>query len=392
MHDPVLLCNPVEKTHNDIVTPIQNPDDHLVCYKLEGTQFTATAQVGNQFGEEILTVEPADLLCVPSRKTSLEEKEPRITHVGHIAVGAIDGGNVPINGPGAGLANIFGYQRPFGRWIPIHGDIPSGVHEFRVVYRLEGNPRPGDPADALGIPVVPADMWRASDWNPALLDCSNWTPYSSDADGWFDATEFRRLEQGEGMPADCNAQLALTMWNSDNPALPDTEGHYVIWLQWRTFALGPIHEEPFDHHVQFDNEPPENLALDIPGGACATYGPGDMPIMVQGHVDDAHFLRYRLRIFGGNPPNAHWYPSVNYDDPGPEAANVGPTGTGAGNVNLHEVDVNVLPPPPLVECAYGIRLSAEDRTIVGGFNPPFNLLPWSLGYANDKEITFDYTP
>jgi hypothetical protein len=351
-------------------------------------------RVLNQFGDESLALERADWLCVPSQKTILEEEdEPRITHIGHIPVGDIDGGNVPINGPGTGLANALGYQRPFGGWIPIHGDIPAGIHEFRVVYRLEGTPRPAVPANALDIPVVLTDMWRASDWNPGLMDCSNWTSYSSDADGWFDATEFRRLERGEGMPADCNAQLALTVWNSNDPLLPDKNGHYVIWLQWRAVAMGPIREKLVEHHVQFDNTPP-NLALDLPGCGCATYRPGDMPIMVQGHIDDAHFWRYRLRIFGGNPPDAHWYNVVNYDDAGPEAANVGPTGTGAGNVDLHEVDVNDLPPPPLapVDCCYGIRLWAEDRTIIGGFYPPSNLLPWWLGHENDQEITFEYKP
>ncbi|MBC7236043.1 MAG: hypothetical protein H5T69_09385 [Chloroflexi bacterium] len=318
-----------------------------------------------------------------------EEPEPRITHIGQVAVTDIDGGNVPVGGTGTGLATTFGYERPYGAWVPIYGDIPSGIDEYRVVYRKAGDPRPSDPATANGIPVVPGVGWRASDYNAIYNDCSGWTPYFSDANGWFDAVEFRRLEQGEGMPFDCNAQLALTVW--DSTSAPDPNGHYVVWLQWRIGA-GPIHEEPFDHHVQFDNKAPENLDMAIPGGACTEYGPTDMPIMIQAHFDDPHFWRYRLRIFGGDPPVGHWYSVVNYDDATPAAANVGPTGTGVGLVDLHEVDVNDLPAGSVVDCCYGVRLWVEDRTIIGSFSPPFNLLPWGFGHEDDMEITFAYSP
>jgi len=323
-----------------------------------------------------------------------EVAEPRITHIGQVSVDDIDGGKVAVGGSGTGLANTFSYDRPYGGWIPIYGDIPAGIDEFRVVYRLAGTARPVDPATAPGIAVLPATNWRASDWNWFSSDCSGWTAHFSDAGGWYDAAEFRRLRQGEGMPFStvCNAQLALTVWNSADGATVNTEGHYVVWLQWRTGA-GPIQEEPFDHHVQFDNKAPENLELVIPGGACSTYGPSAMPIMVQGHVDDPHFWRYRLRIFGGNPPAGHYYPIVNYDDdPAPGALNVGPTGTGPGNVNLHEVNVSALPAGSVTECCYGVRLWVEDRTIVGSFSPPTNLLPWGFGFEADKEVTFAYAP
>ncbi len=66
--DPVLLCNPVEKRHNNTVTPIQNPEDHLVCYRIGGT-FTKTVQTDNQFGKETLVVINPLMLCAPSKKT-----------------------------------------------------------------------------------------------------------------------------------------------------------------------------------------------------------------------------------------------------------------------------------------------------------------------------------
>ncbi len=393
VHKPVLLCNPTEKRHDDVINRIINPKAHLACYAMEGGPFESKLKTRNQFGEEGLLVTQADMLCVPSRKNTQVAGDPMITHIGQVALANIDGGNVPINGPGTGLANIFGYERPFGRWVPIYGDITASVHEFRVVFRPAGALRPA-PGAAVGIAVVPATGWTVSDYNFGLNNCSTLTAYASDANGWFNAAEYRRIAEGEGVPFNhvCSAQLAFTVWKSDD-AMPSPDGHYVIWLQWRNAPMGPIFEEPFDHHVQLDNKAPENLSLSIPGGACATYGPADMPIMLRGHIDDAHFWRYHVRVFGGNPPDAHNYGWVNYDDAGPEAANVGPTGTiGVGDVDLRPVNVNDMPPPPLVKCAYGVRLWAEDRTIHGGFNPGLNLLPWGLGYETAKEITFDYTP
>jgi hypothetical protein len=59
---PFRFCNPVEKTHGDIVTPIKNKE-HLVCYKL-----TRKPSTRNQFGTETLTQSLTQLLCVPSEK------------------------------------------------------------------------------------------------------------------------------------------------------------------------------------------------------------------------------------------------------------------------------------------------------------------------------------
>ncbi len=319
------------------------------------------------------------------------ERQPRITQIGQVAVTDIDGGNAPIGGPGTGLAMAVGYERPYGGWVPIYGDIPSGIDTYRVVYRQAGTPRPTDPATANGIAVLPAAGWRASDYNAVFNDCSAWTAYYSDASGWYDANEYRRLEMGEGMPLDCNGQLALTVLNSTDSTIVDPNEHYVVWLQWRVGA-GPIQEEPVEHHIQLDNKAPENLAISIPGGACEAFGNTDMPIMIQAHVDDPHFWRYRLRLFGGNPPATKVYAIVNYDDATSAAANVGPTGTGPGLVNLDAVNVNDLPAASIVDCSYGVQLWVQDRTIIGVFVPSHNLLPWYFGHYDYKEITFSYTP
>jgi len=374
MLDPLALCNPAQKLEKES-SGIQNREAHLMCYRIEGGPVETKVVARDQFGQESLPIGRADMLCTPSRKSTQIVGEPLITHVGHVALLNINGGNVFAGGPGTGLAGVFGFDRPFGRKIAIHGDITAGVHEYRLVYRQAGTPRPA-PASAVGIAVIPAVGWLSEDWSGAGCSLLPATPVSSNADGWFNAAEYRRMAEGEGVPFNhiCSPGLPSTVWDSET-ALPDKEGHYVVWLQWRNVPMGPILEEPFDHHVQLDNKAPENLALDIPGGACATFGAADMPIMVQGHFDDAHFWRYHIRVFGGNPPDAFNYGWINYNAAVPEAANVGPTGTiGVGNKDLREVDVNDMVPPPLVKCAYGVRLIAEDRTIHGNFDPPNNLM------------------
>jgi hypothetical protein len=91
---PILLCNPTVKIHGetatsaandlgDIVTPITNPDAHLVCYRIISPPRTPTTsafpfaarqggrgvEVLNQFGKEELKVTQPVVLCVPSTKT-----------------------------------------------------------------------------------------------------------------------------------------------------------------------------------------------------------------------------------------------------------------------------------------------------------------------------------
>ena len=89
---------------------------------------------------------------------------------------------------------------------------------------------------------------------------------------------------------------------------------------------------------------------------------------------------------------AYSYPIVAYDGAVPGALNVGPTGTGPGLVDLHTINVNDLPAASIVDCCYGVRLWVEDRTIIGGFDPGHNLLPWYYGHEDSMEITFAYTP
>jgi plastocyanin len=82
---PKLLCNPVEKQVVNAdgtveITPIQNPENHLMCYdikKVKGELKFEKRNVftNNQFGPEQLDVKKEKQLCVPSTKT-LSEAPP----------------------------------------------------------------------------------------------------------------------------------------------------------------------------------------------------------------------------------------------------------------------------------------------------------------------------
>lgn len=71
---PYLFCNPVEKVHRGVLTPIRHPEAHLVCYLMRSPDFPPrTVLTFNQFGSETQNVFRPDLLCVPSRKLAWNE-------------------------------------------------------------------------------------------------------------------------------------------------------------------------------------------------------------------------------------------------------------------------------------------------------------------------------
>ncbi len=297
------------------------------------------------------------------------ELKAQITHFNQVSVSDI---NV------SGLA--YSIQQPFGQWIQIHGYIPIDVDEYRVVY-CDAAHWPCTPSQIDGIEVTAAQNWnvKADDGSGG---CSANRHWYSDADGWFNAAEYRTLRN-------CTSDLPLTMWNS--ATAPNKDGLYIVWLQFR--RGGVEFREPFNHYIQLDNTPPQNLAVAPKVGTlCGEFGPTDMPMMVQGHFDDTHFWHYRLVLYGGNPVGIKFYSRINhYDDP---MDNVGPTGTGSGMVDLHEINVNDLPAASIDDCAYAVRLDTWDRTIRGyDFDPPNDDRPiWTGGWYSWLPFTFDYTP
>jgi hypothetical protein len=65
---PRLFCNPTEKRHADVVVPIQNPQNHLLCYTMTTPDIPAEARILNQFENNLLPLAKPDLLCVPTAK------------------------------------------------------------------------------------------------------------------------------------------------------------------------------------------------------------------------------------------------------------------------------------------------------------------------------------
>jgi hypothetical protein len=68
--EPLVHCNPVQKTVGSHVFPITNPNAHLLCFPItEATQATFKVQVINQFGKaDLLTGQPS-ALCLPTWKS-----------------------------------------------------------------------------------------------------------------------------------------------------------------------------------------------------------------------------------------------------------------------------------------------------------------------------------
>ena len=84
VEDAYWFCNPVEKLHDDVLTPISNPDHHLTIYSLdyEEEPQMRLVEVNNQFGTQNLTVWGPVMLAVPTQKVEPGSHEPplRLDH------------------------------------------------------------------------------------------------------------------------------------------------------------------------------------------------------------------------------------------------------------------------------------------------------------------------
>jgi len=75
-----LFCNPVEKWHDEALTPIPNPHHHLTFYHIDYEEEPQTWQVevDNQFGTQNLTVSGPVALAVPTQKVEPEYHQPPV--------------------------------------------------------------------------------------------------------------------------------------------------------------------------------------------------------------------------------------------------------------------------------------------------------------------------
>ena len=71
---PLYFCNPVTKTVDGEITPIEEEEVHLTCYDIKCPQKTTAQQfnVLNQFESDLFTITSWDILCVPSIKLGFE--------------------------------------------------------------------------------------------------------------------------------------------------------------------------------------------------------------------------------------------------------------------------------------------------------------------------------
>lgn len=77
--EPLQFCNPVQKTIEEVVTPIEELNNHLTMYSLVNAAplpaprtFIAT----NQFGDAQFTVDKATILLVPTQKNDVAFPRP----------------------------------------------------------------------------------------------------------------------------------------------------------------------------------------------------------------------------------------------------------------------------------------------------------------------------
>jgi hypothetical protein len=77
---PVYFCNPVQKTHNGVITPIQHPNDHLVFYQSAYQHsLTQIATLNQIAAEQNVPIYSAALLGVPSLKLAVTIPTPTST-------------------------------------------------------------------------------------------------------------------------------------------------------------------------------------------------------------------------------------------------------------------------------------------------------------------------
>jgi uncharacterized repeat protein (TIGR02543 family) len=103
------FCNPVEKEHNGVLTPISSPDHHFTAYGLaygEELQEWSVA-VDNQFGTQQLTVRGPVGLAVPTQKVEPWYHEPPVGLDHYLLYEVVEGRSVDVV---VGLNDEFGSE------------------------------------------------------------------------------------------------------------------------------------------------------------------------------------------------------------------------------------------------------------------------------------------
>jgi hypothetical protein len=289
-------------------------------------------------------------------------------------------------------------RRPCGAYVPVDGTLTPAmdVARFRIAYRPAGTPVP---------PVGTAPGIR-TEWklrSPSLsLTCSSApgdiVPLATDgsAQEWMDATDYLDAKlgnpggiSGNGAVGCANSGLRLAVWNTNALPPADRNSHFIVWLEWQP-SVGPAVREPFEYHVQLDNEapvlPPYPDALEVrlaDGSGEVVPACGEAPtdaskFEVWAQFADPYYWYFDLRVEGGLPPVTVVFPSPSGDtaheyfetpDGPPGIKNTDDTGTTPDGllVHLRDIDMTALG-GSFQRCCYLLRLSVYDAAILHGFN------------------------
>jgi hypothetical protein len=129
-----LLCTPADKLEDP--DQIFNPVDHLECYDILSTMLPPPlVNVFNQFGYELLEVDMADMLCLPSSKTVIETPTPTATDTATPSVPTPTNTPTPTVGPALQQDPTFSLAR-------LGVQVPFPIDPADLVVRSPGGAPP----------------------------------------------------------------------------------------------------------------------------------------------------------------------------------------------------------------------------------------------------------
>lgn len=286
-------------------------------------------------------------------------------------------------------------RRPCGLFLPVDGTITPAmdVKRFRIAYRLAGTPVPTE-GTAPGIHTE----WKLRSPDPVTTLCSsasaNIVPLATDGSPleWMDAKDYLDGKIGTltGISSGCaNSGLRLAVWDTNGLPIAQRNAHFIVWLEWETNG-GVLVRDPFDYHVQLDNEAPvfppypDALQVKLADGsgkvvpACGKAPTGASKFEVWAQFDDPYYWYFLLSVEGGLPPKVVTFPRGGTDitheyfeipDGPPGLKNTDDTGTKPDSmlVHLRDIDMTALG-TSFKRCCYLLRLWVYDASIRNTFN------------------------
>jgi hypothetical protein len=350
----------------------------------------------------------------------------QITEVGGVEVDLIDpatgyarkdnGANPPLPPPAAAP-----YDRPFGQWVSIRGNVPSpdcldvSQYEYRVEFKEgAGAWMPIITPGAL-TPGDTTDDWMAQR-SASYGFCSMfspWTSYLSDSDGWISLEDYWRAKA-------CKSSHTMNMWNTSGK-----NRSFRLRLAMRQVGVPASEVTSAEVPVFLDNTAPNPVELTLYDAAgsvplsdqCKVSGPGtNIVVTIKGQArddglgtsndGDEHFRMYELYWTGGDvhtwkaiplapaePAGYRYYDGGRLDLDGTGTLPAAATDVPLGQLDLtaeHNLHAGTDPPA----CGYTILLRAWDRTIRGRFFKSINVVTdlYEFGWWTNYMQSFCFEP